>query len=195
MTASAGLNNDRQRKSSQGNKKVSLTENCPDGRELSFEKNGFKNMTYETGLSVEKMLTSLFQPDTLLPAQYLETFRRKAHLEPEKRLMLAVLEDAVGCFQKYIFARDGKGKASFREAKEWIVEEDSDWLFSFENICEVLGFNPQYVRQGLMRWKEKKLAERPKAKIYRLIPRAKKKHPIALVFKKTGESLSKVVAR
>ncbi len=33
-----------------------------------------------------------------------------------------------------------------------------------EKICEVLGFNPSYVRQGLMRWKEMKLAERSKSK-------------------------------
>jgi hypothetical protein len=128
-------------------------------------------MTYETGLSVEEKVASLFQPDTLLPAQYFETFRRKAHLEPEKRLMLAVLEDAIACFQKYIFARDGRGRTIFREAEEWILEKDSDWLFSFENICEVLGFNPQYVREGLTRWKEAKLAARPRAKIYRLTPR------------------------
>ena len=152
-------------------------------------------MTYETGLSVEEKIASLFQPDTLLPAQYLETFRRKAPLEPERRLMLAVLEDAIACFQKYIFARDSRRRVLFREAEEWIVEEGSDWLFSFENICEVLGFDPQYVREGLIRWKEEKLAERPKAKIYRPTPRAKKKHPIALVFKETGESLSKAVAR
>lgn len=125
-------------------------------------------MTYETGLNIEERVASLFQPDTLLPAQYLETFRRRAHLEPEKRLMLAVLEDAVACFQKYLSARDSRGKAMFREAEEWVMEGGSDWLFSFENICEVLGFDPQYVRQGLVRWKEKRLAGRPKAKIYRL---------------------------
>ncbi len=125
-------------------------------------------MTYETGLSVEERVASLFQPDTLLPAQYFETYRRKAPLEPEKRLMLAVLEDAVACFQKHVFARDGKGKAIFREAEEWILAQNSDWLFSFENICEVLGIDPRYARQGLMRWKEKALARRPAAKVYRL---------------------------
>ena len=76
-------------------------------------------MSYDTGLSMEERVTSLFQPDTLLPEQYLETFRRKLHLEPEKKLMLAILEDAIACFQKYILARDGKGKALFREAEEW----------------------------------------------------------------------------
>ena len=40
-------------------------------------------------------MASLFQPDSLLPVQYFENFRRKVQTEPEKRLLLAVLEDAV----------------------------------------------------------------------------------------------------
>ena len=78
-------------------------------------------MMNETSLSAEERVASLFQPDTLLPEQYLETFRRKAPLEPEKRLMLAVLEDAVACFQKYVLSRDNRGKGMFREAEEWIL--------------------------------------------------------------------------
>jgi len=124
---------------------------------------------YETTPFVEEKLASLFQPDTLLPAEYLETTCRKAHLEPEKKLMFAVLKDAIDCFQDNVLAHGRRKKRLFREAEEWILTEDEDWLFSFENICEVLGFNPRYVRQGLIRWKEAELARRPKAKIYRLI--------------------------
>jgi len=76
----------------------------------------------------EETLGSLFQPDTLIPDQYFETFRRK-RLEPEKKLMLAVLEDAVRCFQDNVMARSGKRKKLFDEAEEWILEENSDWLF------------------------------------------------------------------
>lgn len=152
-------------------------------------------MNYETGLSVEEKVSSLFQPDTLLPDQYLETFRRKAHLEPEKRLMLVILEDAIACFQKYLFARDGKGKALFREAEEWVMEEGSHWLFSFENICELLELEPGYVRQGLVRWKQKKLSERPKAKIYRLTPRREKRKGDVTVAGRTGQRFLKAVGR
>ena len=106
-------------------------------------------MSYETGLSMEERVTSLFQPDTLLPEQYLDTFRRKLHLEPEKKLMMAVLEDAIACFQKYVFAREGKGKMLFQEAEDWVQDTNSDWLFSFGNVCETLGFNPDYLRQGV----------------------------------------------
>lgn len=152
-------------------------------------------MSYETGLSVEEKITSLFQPDTLLPAQYLDTFRRKAHLEPEKRLMLAVLEDAIACFQKYLSARDTKGKTIFRDAEEWILEAEKDWLFSFDNVCEVLGFDPQYVRKGLMRWKETHLAGRPRAKIYRLTPKRRRRKSGETEPGRSGQKWLKAVGR
>ena len=152
-------------------------------------------MTYELGMRVEDRVALLFQPDILLPAQYLETFRGKAHLEPEEKLMLAVLEDAVWYFQKYLFAQDSKGKGLFRDAEEWISEENSDWLFSFDNICEVFGLNPQYVREGLARWKEKKVAERRKAKIYRL-PRRPEGNDVGLELSRSAEEgLQKVAGR
>jgi hypothetical protein len=119
-------------------------------------------MADDASLGAEEKTGSLFQPDTLVPTQYFETFRGKAHLEPEMSFMLAILEYAVASFQKNIFARDSKGKAKFHETEDWILEKNSDWIFSFENICEVLGFNPSYVRQGLLRWKEVKLAEHPR---------------------------------
>ena len=127
-------------------------------------------MSYESGLSMEERVTSLFQPDTLLPDQYLDTFRRKLHLEPEKKLMLAVLEDAVACYQKYLLARDGKGKSLFRETEDWVLEQQDDWLFSFINVCETLSFEPDYVRQGLLKWKQDKLAEQTQAKVFTLSP-------------------------
>ena len=35
--------------------------------------------------------------------------------------------------------------------------KDSESLFSFENICETLGLYPDYIRHGLLCWKEAKL--------------------------------------
>ena len=96
-------------------------------------------MAYENGLSMDERVTSLFQPDTLLPDQYLDTFRRKLHLEPEKKLMLAILEDAVACFQKYLFARDSKGKTQFRDTEDWVLQHDDSGVFSFNIVCETLG--------------------------------------------------------
>ena len=132
-------------------------------------------MTYESSLSLEEKVASLFQPDTVLPAQYLETVRRKTHLEPEKKLMLSVLEDAVACFQKYAFTRDARGKSLLREAEEWIKEDTTEWLFSFDNICESLGLTPTYIREGLRQWKEDRVTNRPKAQVFRLAQKTGRK--------------------
>ena len=56
-------------------------------------------MAYDASLGVEEKMGSLFQPDTLVPAQFFDNVRRKANSEPEKKLMLMILEEAVDCFQ------------------------------------------------------------------------------------------------
>jgi hypothetical protein len=95
----------------------------------------------------------LFEPDALLPAQFYAAFRGGTAVRGEKRLMLAVLEDALDCYQKYAFSRDGHGRQLFDEALEWINSGNRAWFFSFENICETLGINPEYLRRGLESWR------------------------------------------
>ncbi len=95
----------------------------------------------------------LFEPDALLPAQFYAAFRGGPGVRGEKRLMLAVLEDALDCYQKYAVARDGHGQALFEEANQWIASGDRGWFFSYENICETLEINPEYLRRGLERWR------------------------------------------
>lgn len=88
----------------------------------------------------------------LIEAVYKKTIR-----EGEERLMLAVLENAVEYFQKYVLARKPSGKQRFQEAEEWFLEKDGEAFYSFENICETLGLHPDPIRKGLLVWKEAKL--------------------------------------
>ncbi len=83
-----------------------------------------------------------------------EAFRTKTRLEAEQELMLAILENAMTCFQKYSGARDKLGMRLFHQAETWIfVEEKSNWVFSFDNICETLDLDSGYIREGLQRWR------------------------------------------
>ena len=94
--------------------------------------------------------TSVFTGnDTTLRDQYFATFQRSEHLEPEKALLMAILEDAIHCYRKDRAARDRAGRERFREAEQWIMEEGDDRLFSFHNVCELLGLDPQYIRRGV----------------------------------------------
>src|SRR5213594_3849810 len=95
----------------------------------------------------------LFEPDVLIGAQYLANSAGKNPVEPERMLMLAILEDALTCFRSDVGTTDRQSW----EAEKWMLEKDGNWLYSFENICEVLGLSPRWIRQRLLRWKEEKL--------------------------------------
>src|SRR4051794_19763966 len=118
---------------------------------LLKNRRGVCSMSYGTKLTVDDRMRSLFQLDPVLPAQYQNTFQRRFPLLPEKTLMLAVLEDAVDCLQKYASARNPKTRQLFQEAEEWILEQDSEWLFSFDQVCSTLGWNSEYIRHGLIK--------------------------------------------
>ena len=102
---------------------------------------------------MEKVL-ALFQPDILVRDEFLATYGRRFHLEPERTLMLAVLQDAILCFQDNLAATDRRKRRLFLEAQEWIMEENANYFYSFENICDSLGFSPSYLRRRLMSLKE-----------------------------------------
>ena len=109
----------------------------------------------------------LNQFDRLAPLGNFEEHLRNNPLQPEKVLMVAVLRDAIDCYQRYATARERKRQRAFAEAENWFMEEDGDWLFSFANICTVLGLSPGFIRAGLLRWKERETAASLRCKIYR----------------------------
>ena len=71
--------------------------------------------------------------------------------QPECHLLWAVLENAVETYMKNASATGRRGKRLFREAEEWIMQDDPTWLCSFVNICHILGLDPDYLRRGLRR--------------------------------------------
>lgn len=108
-------------------------------------------MVHRAGLSLEEKTNSLFELDQLLPMQFFDAHRRKAYLEPERLLMLAVLEDAVWCLQNRATCASRKPRKLFEEALQWVLADDDDWLFSFNNVCEAVGLSPGCLRRGLLR--------------------------------------------
>src|SRR6266545_8407451 len=83
---------------------------------------------------IEERALSVFQPDILIEHQYQSTYRRRFHLDPERVLMLAVLQDAVVCFQENLMATCKRKQMLRIEADEWILNEDKSYVFAFENV-------------------------------------------------------------
>jgi len=103
----------------------------------------------------DDFLARILEPDIFLPAQFYGTGGLSRQLEGEKRLMIAVLKDAVECLDKYRGARNSLGRCQYQSAIEWVQDTDTDWLFSFTNICDLLGFDPEYLREMLLKREHK----------------------------------------
>ncbi|MGE0683989.1 MAG: hypothetical protein AB7P69_24175 [Candidatus Binatia bacterium] len=67
----------------------------------------------------------------------------------ERKLLLAVLQDAVGSFFRYRKDPTTRGRRLFREIHEWFWSTDRQWLCSFESICDNLHLDANYIRRGL----------------------------------------------
>jgi hypothetical protein len=91
-----------------------------------------------------------FEADILLPSQFFSVSTVSAH-QPERRLMLAVLEDAVLIVAKHAGDKGARARRLVREAQQWIGAPGYGWPFSFENICAVLNIDAPALRQGLRR--------------------------------------------
>jgi len=96
---------------------------------------------------------SIFEPGRLMPEQYDDLVRRRRVIDGEKRLMLAVLEDAIRTYLRNMNAKDGERRREFLEVKNWFHSErlgqGNQTVFSFENLCETLGIEPVSLRQRL----------------------------------------------
>jgi hypothetical protein len=116
----------------------------------------------------EETVANLFGPAVILPAQFTEQMGAKQSDRGEKRLMLAVLEEAVATYQRNVDAKTRHGQRVFREAEEWIRTTDSHWPFAFENICHALEIEPEFLRRGLEGWKQRQLNSASSgARVYR----------------------------
>jgi len=60
--------------------------------------------------------------------------------------MLAILKDA---FLKYKKHRRSYDRV-FRDASQWFFESNVDHVFSFENICWILGLSSNRIRRHLL---------------------------------------------
>jgi hypothetical protein len=103
----------------------------------------------------DDFLARILEPDIFLPSQFYGAGGLSRKLEGEKRLMIAILKDAVECLEKYRGARTSTGRSHYENAIEWVKDTDTEWLFSFTNICDLLGFDPDYMREVLMKRENK----------------------------------------
>lgn len=70
----------------------------------------------------------------------------KARRSPVRRLLAAVLMDAVQEFQELVCSTRPEDVARRREVAAWFFARADGWPFSFENVCEQLDLNSGLIR-------------------------------------------------
>ena len=88
-----------------------------------------------------------YDHEPLEPAQW---FAGRA-MQPEKRLMIAVLADAFDLLLRPPAPPHSRRLPWQRDAKRWVQSDDREWPYSFVNICETLSLEPHRVREHLAR--------------------------------------------
>jgi hypothetical protein len=95
----------------------------------------------------------LWSEEVLTPEQFFPLAKDSAAAwSGERRLLLAVLQDAVESFFRYRKDPTRRGRRLFRETHEWFWSTDRQWLCSFESICDNLHLDANYIRRGLKRY-------------------------------------------
>jgi len=69
---------------------------------------------------------------------------------PELSLMLAILEDAIACYQMTLKRPRQNPEILARQAEFWFRLDDWDSPFSFNNICEALRLEPVATRERIL---------------------------------------------
>jgi len=116
----------------------------------------------------------LWAPDTLTPAQY----NPAPATGPYQRLLLAILEDAIRCYQSNFAVRNGSRRILFRETEEWLFDSDGTAFLSCPMVCESLGVNSVQLRRYLREWQLRMKAGHDAPRLTRRSPASADAHII-----------------
>ena len=98
------------------------------------------------------------QLQAVLPLQFYGARRGTSEVEPLRHLMVAMLVDAVRCFQAKFERRKPGMRQEFAEVRSWIFSDEDDGPFSFRTVCDALEIDAEAIREGLIRWAAKRLS-------------------------------------
>jgi len=86
--------------------------------------------------------------DVVLPSQFFGAMGSGGPCS-ERRLMLAVLVDAINILQRWNPISRARKSRTFVDAAQWVLMRRTNYPFSFDNVCDALNIDPEMLRQRL----------------------------------------------
>ncbi len=80
---------------------------------------------------------------------------REIHWTAEHQLRLAILQDAIDCICYNLKRPRQNPEILARQAEFWLSLDDWNSPFSFNNVCEALGLDPDATRENIGRQRDR----------------------------------------
>jgi hypothetical protein len=88
----------------------------------------------------------------VLPAQYFDYRQKKKQVEGERRLLVAVLEEAIRSYLATRKCRTARQRQTFAQLRRWFYASERGLpqaTLSFESVCDFLDINADVIRKRL----------------------------------------------
>ena len=129
-----------------------------------------------TKFSINEEQADILENDILLP-DYLLKIKSPQPKEGTRQLMAALLSDGVEAYvRKFSDFKNTSIENEFKdcEVRAWVETKDLSYVFSFDNVCDSLGINPDYLRLGIKKYIKKFKSSEQQTMIWSKIRRPRK---------------------
>jgi hypothetical protein len=96
----------------------------------------------------EDLGAGVFSPEILTPPEYYSAVASNQC----QYLFVAILEDAIRCFQRHCGAESPRHRLLFQEAEERLFDICGAGFMSYTMVCDSLGIGPVELRRNLGKW-------------------------------------------
>ncbi len=101
---------------------------------------------------MDPALFAALESDLILPEQFFP--ESEPNWSGELTLLWTVFVDGVESFRKEVL-RSTEESEVFLETMDWILEGESDSVFSFVSLCETFGLDGSWVREAMLAWRDR----------------------------------------
>jgi hypothetical protein len=93
-----------------------------------------------------------FESAAFLPEPFFADLHKVG--EPIERLMFAILEDAIRCYQTNVGVQRPQARRALAETEEWLFGLPGHVPFSIESVCEALQSDAPRLQRALLEWRD-----------------------------------------
>jgi len=104
-------------------------------------------------MGIGVMESELIEEDIVSTFQFLSIYSNgRKDVSPERRLIATVLLQTLEDITRYHNSKKSKERNRFLDSVSYVESEDKLWPYSFNNLCDTMNLDADYVRSGIRKY-------------------------------------------